>query len=76
MSNIHTHIKNEHPELSVPESVQPTESSDGDDYGPSQMSSESDTEYESAKKPQQSMSLALLLLFELLSGHCVTKTFP
>ena len=51
MINIHTHIKNEHPELSVPESVQPTESSDGDDYGPSQMSSESGTEYESAKKP-------------------------
>ena len=37
MSKINSHIKSEHPELNIPESVQQRESfeeSDDDDYGP------------------------------------------
>ena len=42
MSNIHSHIKNGHPELSVPESVEQREdTADGDYVQPSEMSSES-----------------------------------
>jgi len=44
MSKINSHIKSDHPELSVPEFVQQRESfeeSDDDDYGPYEMSPKS-----------------------------------
>ena len=44
MSKINSHIKSEHPELNIPESVQQRESfeeSDDDDYGPYEMSPKS-----------------------------------